>query len=72
MGLRGLAACWVMLGHYELGEWTGNAMKIDVPMRLGQAKQDGVAVILQGNDYGEVLAAAVMPVPSNYLVALPR
>jgi hypothetical protein len=54
------------------GEWTGDAMKIDVPMRLGQAKQDGVAVILQGNDYGEVLAAAVMPVPSNYLVALPR
>ncbi len=56
----------------RVGEWTGDEMKIDVPVALGQARQDGVAVILQSHDYGEVLAAAVMPVPSSYLVAAPR
>jgi hypothetical protein len=56
----------------RVGEWTGEAMKLDVPVTLGQAKQDGIAVVLQNNDYGEVLAAAVMQVPSNYLLAVPR
>jgi len=69
---RNLVYANVVRELQRAGEWTGDAMKIDVPMRLGEAKQDGVAVILQGNDYGEVLAAAVMPLPSNYLVALPR
>ena len=56
----------------RVGEWTGDAMKIDVPVTLGQAKQDGIAVVLQSNGHGEVLAAALMPVPSNYLLAVPR
>ena len=56
----------------RVGEWTGDAMKIDVPVTVGPAKQDGIAVILQNSEYGEVLAAAVMPVPSNYLLAVPR
>jgi hypothetical protein len=53
------------------GEWTGEPMKIDLPVTPGSAKQDGVAVILQNRDYGEVLAAAVMPVPQNSLIAAP-
>jgi hypothetical protein len=56
----------------RVGEWTGEAMKIDVAVIVGPAKQDGIAVILQNNEYGEVLAAAVMPVPSTYLPAVPR
>jgi hypothetical protein len=54
------------------GEWTGEAMKIDLPVSLGPAKQDGVAVVLQSHDYGEVLGAALMPVQSNYVVVPPH
>jgi hypothetical protein len=56
----------------RMGEWTGEAMKINLPVALGHSKQDGVAVILQSNDYGEVLAAAAIPVPSGNLLAAPR
>jgi hypothetical protein len=34
------------------GEWTGEAMKIDLPLNLANTKHDGVAVILQARDYG--------------------
>ena len=54
------------------GEWTGEAMKIDLPVSLGPTKQDGVAVVLQSHDYGEVLGAALMPVQSNYVVVPPH
>jgi hypothetical protein len=54
------------------GEWTGEPMKIDLPMALGQTKQDGVAVILQSHDYGEVLAAAAIPVSGPKAVAAPH
>jgi len=54
------------------GEWTGEAMKINLPVALGPSKHDGVAVILQNNDYGEVLAAAIIPVPAGNLVAVPH
>jgi len=57
---------------HRAGEWTGEAMKLDLPLTLGKAKQDGVAVILQNHDYGQVLAAALIAVPSNDVVAVPR
>ena len=54
------------------GEWTGEAMKIDLPIALGPARQDGVTVILQSHDYGEVLGAAAISVPASNLAAVPR
>jgi hypothetical protein len=57
----------------RVGEWTGDEMKIEVPATtVGHAKQDGVAVILQNHDHGEVMAAALTAVPSNHLLAAPR
>ncbi|HYM18706.1 MAG TPA: DUF1223 domain-containing protein [Micropepsaceae bacterium] len=47
------------------GEWNGGAMKINLPLNVGKAKQDGVAVILQEADYGRVIGAAVLPVPDQ-------
>jgi hypothetical protein len=57
---------------HRAGEWTGDAMKLDLPLTLGKSKQDGIAVILQSQDYGQVLGAALIEVPSNDLVAAPR
>jgi hypothetical protein len=45
------------------GEWTGEAMKIDLPLNLANTKHDGVAVILQARDYGPVLGAALLHIP---------
>jgi hypothetical protein len=45
------------------GEWTGDAMKIDLPLNLAKAKHDGIAVILQARDYGPVLGAALLQIP---------
>ena len=42
------------------GEWTGQAMKIDIPVSLAKLKYDGVVVILQAQDYGPVLGAAAL------------
>jgi hypothetical protein len=53
------------------GEWTGEAMKIDLPLNL-KAKQDGVAVILQARDYGPVLGAASLQLPAEERVAAPH
>ena len=54
------------------GEWTGEAMKIDLPLNFAKAKQDGVAVILQARDYGPVLGAAILQLAPNERVATPR
>ena len=45
------------------GEWTGEAMKIDLPLNLANTKHDGIAVILQARDYGPVLGAALLQIP---------
>jgi hypothetical protein len=54
------------------GEWTGEAMKIDLPINLAKAKHDGVAVILQARDYGPVLGAAILQVQANDRLATPH
>jgi hypothetical protein len=55
------------------GEWTGEAMKIDLPVSSGSAKhEDGVAVILQDQDYGRVIGAASLKVASDNRLAAPR
>jgi hypothetical protein len=46
------------------GDWNGQAMKIDLPLTLANIKNDGIAVILQRNDYGPVLGAALLEVPA--------
>ena len=57
----------------RVGEWNGDEMKIEVPAAtVGHARQDGVAVILQNHDHGEVMAAALTVVPGNHLLAAPR
>jgi hypothetical protein len=47
------------------GEWNGGAMKIDLPLNVGKAKQDGVAVVLQERDFGRVIGAAALAVPDQ-------
>ena len=42
------------------GEWTGQAMKIDIPVNLTKLTYDSVVVILQDQDYGPVLGAAAL------------
>jgi hypothetical protein len=46
-------------------------MKIDVPITTGKSKHDGVAVVLQSHDYGEVIAAAMIKLPTADKVAAP-
>lgn len=57
---------------HRAGEWTGEAMKIDLPIATGKSKHDSVAVVLQSHDYGEVLAAAMIKLPTANQVATPR
>ena len=57
---------------HRAGEWTGEAMKIDVPITTGKSKHDGVAVVLQSHDYGEVIAAAMIKLPNAEQVAAPH
>jgi hypothetical protein len=54
------------------GEWTGEAMKIDLPLNLAKTKHDGIAVILQARDYGPVLGAAIVQIPQAEHAAAPR
>ena len=54
------------------GEWNGEAMKIDLPLNLAKTKHDGVAVILQAGDYGPVLGAAILQIPTADRIAAPR
>ena len=42
------------------GEWNGQAMKIDLPVKIAKVNYDGVVVILQAQDYGAVLGAAAL------------
>jgi len=48
----------------RVGEWNGEAMKIDLPMSLAKIKYDGVVVLLQARDFGPVLGAAVLQLPN--------
>ena len=57
---------------HRAGEWTGEAMKIDLPMTTGKSKHDGVAVVLQSHDYGQILAAAMIKLPVVEQVAAPH
>lgn len=57
---------------HRAGEWTGEAMKLDVPITTGKSKHDGVAVVLQSRDYGEVVAAAMIKLPNAEQVAAPH
>jgi hypothetical protein len=54
------------------GEWNGEAMKIDLPLNLANAKHDGISVILQARDYGPVLGAASLQLQTNEHIAAPR
>ncbi len=54
------------------GEWGGEAMKIDLPMNLANVKHDGIVVVLQAHDYGQVLGAAILKLPADARVAAPR
>ena len=56
---------------HRAGEWTGEAMKIDLPIATGKSKHDGVAVVLQSHDYGQVIAAAMIKLPAADQVAAP-
>jgi hypothetical protein len=47
------------------GEWSGEAMKLDVPLHLANVKHDGIAVILQAREYGPVLGAALLQLPAS-------
>ena len=40
------------------GEWTGQAMKIDVPVNLAKLKYDAIVVVLQARDFGPVLGVS--------------
>jgi hypothetical protein len=57
---------------HRAGEWTGEAMKIDVPMTTGKSRHDGIAVVLQSNDYGQILAAAMIKLPPPGQVSTPH
>ena len=54
------------------GEWTGEAMKIDLPLNLAKTKHDSIAVILQARDYGPVLGAAIVQIPQAADHSAPR
>lgn len=53
------------------GEWTGQAMKIDVPVNLAKVKYDGVVVVLQVQDFGPVLGAAALRLPDVIVAGKP-
>jgi hypothetical protein len=57
---------------HRAGEWTGEAMKLDLPITTGKSKHDGIAVVLQSHDYGEVIAAAMIKLPTADQVAAPH
>jgi hypothetical protein len=57
---------------HRAGEWTGEAMRIDLPIATGKSKHDGIAVVLQSRDYGRILAAAMIKLPAVDQVATPR
>jgi hypothetical protein len=58
---------------HRAGEWTGEAMKIDLPIATGKSKHDGLAVVLQSHDYGDVIAAAMIKLPvSEQIATTPR
>lgn len=57
---------------HRAGEWTGEAMKLDLPITTGKSKHDGVVVLLQDHDYREVIAAAMIKLPTVDQVAAPH
>lgn len=42
------------------GEWSGQAMKLDLPLEQTPTNEEGIAVILQSREHGEVLGAAAL------------
>jgi hypothetical protein len=54
---------------HRAGEWSGEAMKIDVPLMTGRSTYDGVAVLLQSHDYGQIIAAAMIKLPETTVPA---
>jgi hypothetical protein len=56
---------------HRAGEWTGEAMKLDLPIATGKSRHDGIAVLLQSQDYGQVLGAAMIKLPTSDQVARP-
>jgi hypothetical protein len=51
------------------GEWNGQAMKIDLPVKIAKLNYDGVVVILQAQDFGPVLGAAALRVSEPRMAA---
>jgi len=47
------------------GEWSGQSMKIDLPLIVSKLKYDGVVVILQAEDFGPVLGAAELRISGS-------
>ena len=47
------------------GEWSGQSMKIDLPLNVAKLKYDGVVVILQAEDFGPVLGAAELRISGS-------
>lgn len=56
---------------HRAGEWTGEAKTIDFPMAQSLSSADGIAVIVQSREHGEVLNAASLTVPASTLAANP-
>jgi hypothetical protein len=56
---------------HRAGEWTGEAMTIDFPMAQSLSRADGIAVIVQSREHGEVLNAASLTVPASTLATNP-
>jgi len=43
-----------------VGEWSGQAMKLDLPVEQMPSNAEGIAVLLQSREHGEVLGAAAL------------
>jgi hypothetical protein len=56
---------------HRAGEWTGEAKTIDFPMAQSLSSADGIAVIVQSGEHGEILNAAALTVPASTLAANP-
>ena len=57
---------------HRAGEWTGEAKTIDFPMAQSLSNSDGIAVLVQSREHGEVLNAAALNVPAGTLAADPN
>lgn len=44
----------------DAGRWTGGPMIVDLPMPVREDDRDGIVVILQSRDYGQIVGAAML------------